>query len=121
MDAPAPSLRLTCPRFTPRPRKLHMPTTPLGPLTETITIERDQFGLAASCWNGPHRVVLARTFGVGEPVLKREGGPLRETLPGVQARDVLDLLAAGKCGDFSVDVHTVRPAARRDVDFGGES
>lgn len=113
----------------------------LSPLTETVTIETDAFGLVASCWNGPHRVVLARTFGVGAPVLKLEGGPLRETLPGVRADDVLDLLAAGRCGDFAVEVHAVRHkpvnfgrsalesqeddarrvvrAARRDVDFGG--
>ena len=63
--------------------------------------------------------MLARTFGSGAPQMRRDGSPLRECLPGVKAEDVLDLLAAGKCGDFSVDVHTVRPAARRDVEFGG--
>ena len=96
-----------------------MPTTPIGPLTETITIETDVHGIVAFCWNGPHRVLLAYVCGGDAPALCDDGADLRECLPGVQARDVLDLLAAGKCGDFSVDVRTVRPAARRDVEFGG--
>lgn len=96
-----------------------MPLDPaLAPLTETVTIEADTFGLTAHTWNGPHRVIIARTFGTGAPLLKNDGAPLRECLPGVDPRDVLDLLAAGKCGDFAVEVRT-RPASRRDADFGG--
>lgn len=91
----------------------------LAPLTETITIEADAFGLTAHAWNGPHRVVVARTFGTGAPLLKNDGAPLRECLPGVRADDVLDLLAAGRTGDFAVEVRTTRPASRRDADFGG--
>lgn len=97
-----------------------MPIDPtLAPLTETITISEIEDGLASHCWNGPHRVLVALKYNGGQPFAVREGGPLRETLPGVRADDVLDLLSAGRCGDFAVEVHTVRPAARRDVDFGG--
>ena len=97
-----------------------MPIDPtLAPLTETITISGDAYhGLAAHFWNGPHRVLIGTARG-GSQYLARDGVALRECLPGVRAEDVLDLLAAGKCGDFAVEVHTVRPAARRDVDFGG--
>lgn len=92
----------------------------LAPLTETVTIERGFMSTTAYAWNGPHRVAIAlHSPGTGGPVLCRDGVPLRETLPGVDGRDVLDLLAAGKCGDFAVEVRTVRPAARRDVEFGG--
>ena len=87
-----------------------------GPLTETITIGADNFGLVAHTQNGSRKFVVARCFGTSEPVLHREGSTLRECLPGVRARDVLDLLAAGKCGEFAVTVHPA-PSARHDIDF----
>ena len=99
-----------------------MPVDPaLAPLTETVTITADHYGgLTAYTWNGPHRVALA----IFTPTergcrLLLDGAPLRECLPGVDPRDVLDLLAAGKVGDFAVEVRSARPASRRDADFGG--
>lgn len=90
----------------------------LAPLTETVTITADALGLVAATWNGPHVVFLAYARNGAPPCLHRDGAPLREYLPGVDPRDVLDLLAAGKVGDFAVEVRT-RPASRRDADFGG--
>lgn len=94
-----------------------------GPLTETITIgAATRGGLTAHAWNGAQRVLVASALysyadlAVRSPALVRDGAALRECLPGVRARDVLDLLAAGKCGEFAVEVHPV-PSARRDIDF----
>ena len=87
-----------------------------GPLTETITIGADDFGLVAHAQNGAHKVLVARCLGMCEPLLRRNGASLRECLPGVRARDVLDLLAAGRCGEFAVTVHSA-PSARHDIDF----
>lgn len=91
-----------------------------GPLTETITIGAEFLhadGLTAHASNGPHKVLVAtkraRNFA---PALIRDGAALRECLPGVRARDVLDLLATGKCGEFAVTVHPT-PSARHDIDF----
>jgi hypothetical protein len=91
----------------------------LAPLTETITIGADSFGLVAHGWNGQHRVVLARSFGSGTPIVHREGAGLRECYgTDIDARDVLDLLADGRCGEFAVDRRPAKPAtSRRDVDF----
>lgn len=89
-----------------------------GPLTETITIGAAPGGFTAHAWNGPHRVFIGDVSeGVGcTPRLLRGGAALRECLPGVRARDVLDLLAAGRCGEFAVTVHPA-PSARHDIDF----
>ena len=87
-----------------------------GPLTKTITIGADDFGLTAHAFNGPHKHLVAWQRKYGALVLVRDGASLRECLPGVRARDVLDLLAAGRCGEFAVTVHPV-PSARHDIDF----
>lgn len=91
-----------------------------GPLTETITIGAEYLhaeGLTAHASNGAHKVLVAfkraRNFASS---LVRNGAALRECLPGVRARDVLDLLTAGECGEFAVEVHPT-PAARHDRDF----
>ena len=84
-----------------------------GPLTETITIGADDFGLVAHAQNGAHKVVVARCRPGEQPALYRDGAALRECL---RARDVLDLLAAGECGEFAVTVHPA-PSARHDIDF----
>ena len=89
-----------------------------GPLTETITIGATASGgFDAHAWNGSRRTLVGTsTPGPMGTRLTRNGAALRECLPGVRARDVLDLLAAGKCGEFAVTVHPV-PGARHDIDF----
>ena len=94
----------------------------LAPLTETITIGADPLGvkpgLVAHGWNGARRVLLAAARDGDAPVLTRDGANLRECYGGaLDPRDVLDLLAAGRCGDFPVDRRRQPMTARRDADF----
>lgn len=96
-----------------------------APNTATITITRRADGhLEARTRNGGQDVLLAVAYpdelGLAEPrVLFRGGAALREALPGVDGRDLLDLLGRGVLGDHEVeDRRPVAFPSRRDVDFG---
>jgi len=96
-----------------------------APHTATITITRAADGhLEARHRNGGQDVLLAVAYPpaleLAEPrVLFRGGAALREALPGVDGRELLDLLERAELGDHEVeDRRPIAFPSRRDVDFG---
>lgn len=92
----------------------------IAPLTEQITIGATETGgLTAHGWNGARKILLAVSPLDRPPFLVRDGAGLADCfgLGSISGRDILDLLAAGRCGEFSVDVRKRPMTARRDADF----
>lgn len=91
-----------------------------APHTYTITLSAEPTldDLTAFAQNGGRKVRVARKLAGRPAELTAGGAELRLACPGASARELLDLLEAGRAGEHDLIAPARRPfAARRDADF----